>query len=238
MIKKSSNYLIFVDESGDHQLNNYPKEFPMFVLSFVIISKDEYCDHLLSKFSRLKLKYFPDVSTIFHEREIRKAEKRFSFLTNADTRKSFQADLSALMTDIDYKVVAVAINKNEKVNRDMLTDDLYELGVKYGLTKIEDFLKSKNDFNYTTVTFESRAYSIESYRQEDDKLYKYFKETAHENFGIEIHIKSAGGLGLQFADLIARPIGIHVLRPEQPNRAWDIIKWKIYKEGLVVLPQK
>ena len=64
MTKKSSNYLVFVDESGDHYLNNYPKEFPMFVLAFVIISKDEYCDNLLPRFTRLKLKYFPDVSTI------------------------------------------------------------------------------------------------------------------------------------------------------------------------------
>jgi hypothetical protein len=210
----------------------------MFVLAFVIISKDEYCDHLLPRFSRLKLKYFPDVSTIFHEREIRKAEKRFSFLTNADMRKSFQTDLTAMMADIEYKIVAVAINKEEKNNRDILTEDLYELGVKYGLTKIEDFLKSQNDFNYTTVTFESRAYSVDGYRQADEQLYKYFKETAHENFGIEIHIKSAGGLGLQFADLIARPIGIHILRPEQSNRAWDIIKEKMCHDGLVVLPKK
>ena len=31
----------------------------------------------------------------------------------------------------------------EKNDRDILTDDLYKLGVKYGLTKIEDFLKSQ-----------------------------------------------------------------------------------------------
>ena len=111
MAEKNSNYLVFVDESGDHHLNKYPKEFPMFVLAFVIISKDEYCDHLLPQFSRLKLRYFPDVSTIFHEREIRKAEKRFAFLTNAEVRTSFHADLSALMADIDYQVTAVAINK-------------------------------------------------------------------------------------------------------------------------------
>jgi hypothetical protein len=238
MTRKNSNYMVFVDESGDHQLNKYPKDFPMFVLAFVIISKDEYCDHLLPRFSRLKLKYFPDVSTIFHEREIRKAEKRFAFLTNADMRKSFQSDLSALMTEIDYKVAAVAINKEEKINRGMLTEDLYELGVKHGLAKIECFLKSQNDFNYTTVTFESRAFSTDGYRQGDEKLYKYFKETANENFGIEIHIKSAGGLGLQFADLIARPIGIHVLRPNQSNRAWDIIKGKMCQDGLVLLPKK
>jgi len=236
MTGKSSNYLVFVDESGDHHLNKYPKDYPMFVLAFVIISKDEYCDHLLPKFSRLKLNYFPDVSTIFHEREIRKAEKRFTFLTEAKMRKSFQEDLTALMTEIDYKVAAVAIKKEEGKKQSMLTEDLYEIGVKHGLAKLEEFLKRQNDFNYTTITFESHAYSIDGYRQADEQLYKYFKETAHKNFGIEIHIKSAGGLGLQFADMIARPIGIHILRPEQSNRAWDIIKKKICPAGLVVLP--
>jgi len=238
MLVKSSNYLVFVDESGDHYLNKFPKDYPMFVLAFVIISKDEYCDHLLPRFSRLKLKYFPDVSTIFHEREIRKAEKRFSFLTNSELRYSFQADLSAMMAETDYKIVAVVINKKEKTGQNLLTDNLYELGVKYGLARIEDFLKSQNDFNYTTITFESRAHSIDGYRQEDEQLYNYFKKTAHKNFGIEIHVKSAGGLGLQFADMIARPIGIHTLRPEQANRAWEIINGKIYKDGLIVLPKK
>jgi hypothetical protein len=138
MSVKSSNYLVFVDESGDHYLNKYPKDYPMFVLAFVVISKDEYCDNLLPRFSRLKLKYFPDVSTIFHEREIMKAEKRFSFLTNADLRKFFQTDLPAMIAETDYKVVAVAINKEEKTRQNLLTDNLYELGVKYGLAKIED----------------------------------------------------------------------------------------------------
>jgi len=44
MPEKSSNYLVFADESGDHYLDKYPKDYPMFVLAFVIISKDEYCD--------------------------------------------------------------------------------------------------------------------------------------------------------------------------------------------------
>ena len=38
--------------------------------------------------------------------------------------------------------------------------------------------------------------------------------------------KKANSTGLQIADLIARPIGLKVLRPEQPNRAYDIIETK------------
>jgi hypothetical protein len=37
--------------------------------------------------------------------------------------------------------------------------------------------------------------------------------------------------GLQFADLVARPIGLNLLRPEQPNRAFAILKEKFFCEG-------
>lgn len=39
--------------------------------------------------------------------------------------------------------------------------------------------------------------------------------------------KKSNSCGLQLADLTARPIGIHYLRPEQDNAAYEIIKLKI-----------
>ncbi|MDR2770223.1 MAG: DUF3800 domain-containing protein, partial [Rickettsiales bacterium] len=67
---KNSNYLIFVDESGDQNLKVInPNGYPVFVLAFMIIHKDEYCNNLLPKFAKLKLKYFPDVNTVFHEKD-------------------------------------------------------------------------------------------------------------------------------------------------------------------------
>jgi hypothetical protein len=38
-----------------------------------------------------------------------------------------------MIAEIDYQVVAVAINKKEKTGQNLLTDNIYELGVKYGL---------------------------------------------------------------------------------------------------------
>jgi hypothetical protein len=40
------------------------------------------------------------------------------------------------------------------------------------------------------------------------------------------------------ADLIARPVGVHVLRPKQQNKSWYIIKNKFINEGFVVLQKK
>lgn len=37
--------------------------------------------------------------------------------------------------------------------------------------------------------------------------------------------------GLQLADLVARPIGLSVLRPGQDNRAFDVLKNKFFCDG-------
>jgi hypothetical protein len=39
--------------------------------------------------------------------------------------------------------------------------------------------------------------------------------------------KAANVPGLQLADIMARPIGLHVMNPAQANRAWDVIETKL-----------
>ena len=78
----------------------------------------------------------------------------------------------------------------------------------------------------TTVSFEARG------KKEDEDLeLTFLRLTQNENyqgrFDIKILPKISNCLGLQLADLVARPIGRHVMNPEQPNRAFDIIKNKI-----------
>jgi hypothetical protein len=36
---------------------------------------------------------------------------------------------------------------------------------------------------------------------------------------------------LQLADLVARPVGLSVLRPNQENRAFDVLKRKFFCSG-------
>ena len=40
--------------------------------------------------------------------------------------------------------------------------------------------------------------------------------------------KRANLPGLQLADLVARPVGINILRPAQPNRAFAVLESKFY----------
>jgi hypothetical protein len=43
--------------------------------------------------------------------------------------------------------------------------------------------------------------------------------------------KKTNSLGLQLADLVARPIGLHVIRPEQDNKAFEILAKKLYSKN-------
>jgi hypothetical protein len=42
MDNEFSDYIIFVDESGDHGLKNINKDYPIFVLTFCIFNIDNY----------------------------------------------------------------------------------------------------------------------------------------------------------------------------------------------------
>ena len=50
-----------------------------------------------------------------------------------------------------------------------------------------------------------------------------------EGRDIVIADKRTNSEGLQLADLVARPAGLHVLRPDQPNRAWDVLATKLFR---------
>lgn len=47
------------------------------------------------------------------------------------------------------------------------------------------------------------------------------------NFEIVFADKKSNSAGLQLADLVARPIGLSVLRPHQSNRAFDAARPKL-----------
>ena len=50
-------------------------------------------------------------------------------------------------------------------------------------------------------------------------------------FDVVFADKKVDSPGLQLADLVARPIGLQVLRPQQPNRAFDLLARKFYCSG-------
>lgn len=49
-----SDYIVYVDESGDHSLQSINPEYPMFVLAFVIFHKEHYANQICPAIQQLK----------------------------------------------------------------------------------------------------------------------------------------------------------------------------------------
>lgn len=84
----------------------------------------------------------------------------------------------------------------------------------------------------THLLFESRGL------KEDKDLELEFRRVCDNNrtkrilpFEIILADKRSNSAGLQIADLIARPIGRQILKPEQPNRAYEIIEKKFRRNS-------
>ena len=89
------DYIVFADESGDHSLKSIDPEFPVFALTFCIISKADYTARVVPAIQDFKFRYWGHDTAILHEHEIRKSKGEFAFLrASADVRQRFQTELS------------------------------------------------------------------------------------------------------------------------------------------------
>lgn len=223
-----SDYVAFVDESGDHSLTSVDPHFPMFVLALCVFKKDHYASEVLPALARLKFKYFGHDQVVLHEREIRKAEGAFGILRQETTRKSFQDDLTGMVQQAPFCLIASVIAKTELLGTCSQPESPYSLALTFCLERLHLHLRESTT---THVVVECRG------RKEDRDLELEFRRICDGAnklgkrlpFEIVFAHKQTNSPGLQLADLIARPVGVHTLRPQQPNRAYEVLKGKFRK---------
>jgi len=227
-----SDYIVYVDESGDHGLISIDPNYPVFVLAFCLFEKDKYAEQIAPEIIKLKFKHFGHDQIILHEHEIRKAKGVFTVLQNKNVREPFLEDLNILIEKSDFLLMASVINKS-KINQMHLTPaNPYHIAMKFGLERIFLHLKKSGCKTGTTYfVFESRG------KKEDMELELEFRRACDRNatgnklpFVIVMADKKRNSAGLQLADLIARPIGRKIIKPDQKNRAYEIIDKKFKRD--------
>ena len=219
-----------MDESGDHGLESCDPSYPVFVLAFCVMEKRKYLDQIVPRIQEFKFKYFGHDMVVLHEHEIRKARGAFSFLTNSKIRLQFMADLNQIVIDVPFVVIAVAIQKEQLMSRYTKPSNPYHIAIQFGLERVDKYLRSMGQHDKRTfVVFESRG------KKEDNELELEFRRvcdganyrSGQFQFDIILARKTVNSSGLQLADLIARPIGRHIMNPAQENRAFAIIETKL-----------
>ncbi|MDQ4420781.1 DUF3800 domain-containing protein [Sphingobium sp. DEHP117] len=225
----NSNFIVYVDESGDANLSNPDPNFPMFVLAFCIFNKAHYVDFVSPSIQRFKFKYFGHDAVILHEREIRQQTPPFAFLKSVAKREAFMADLDDLVINAPFTVIAAVIDKLALKKRYARPEDPYHLSLKFCMERLQKYLVTNDAKGTSHIIFERRGHEEDNALELEFRRIKDGKNYAAQTFqDLEIvfaHKKINSG-GLQLADLVARPIGLHQLRPRQTNRAYSIIEKK------------
>lgn len=222
-----SDYVVYVDESGDHNLSKTNPDYPVFVLAFCIFNVSVYAAQVVPEIERLKFKYFGHDMVMLHEHDIRKANPPFDILRDANVRAAFMQDLNRIITQVPFVVTATVIRKDAYGGRGT---NPYHVALEFGLERVYMQLQTwRQRGRRTHVIFESRG------RVEDADLELEFRRlmdrTTMEGMAESLEFlcvsKKSNSSGLQLADMVARPIGLQVMRPEQQNRAWEMIRPKL-----------
>ena len=238
--KTFSDYLVFVDESGSPSLGNIDPDFPLLVLAFMIVRKDRYLREIVPAIQGFKFQHFGHDQIILHEREIRRDTGPFAFLKTKALKATFLDELTAIMASAPFHLVSVVIRKDKLQSRYKTPENPYHLALQFGLERISAFLKQQGEwFNGKTDNPQVHLVVEKRGKNEDDDLELEFRRICDggnyksEDFPFEIVFadKQSNSSGLQLADLVARPIGLSVIRPEQPNRAFDSLKGKLVLVG-------
>lgn len=225
-----SEYIVFVDESGDHGLANIDADYPLFVLCFCMFRKRDYLQSVMPELTALKFRTFGHDNIVLHEHDMRKRLGAFSAL-GQDAREGFMAELTEVVGEAPFEVVAVAIDKARLKTRIEPPDNPYSIALKHGLAALVRFLREKGQENGVThVLFECRG------KREDAELELEFRRVcdgdnaARELFPLAIEMvdKKSNSPGLQIADMLARPIGLSILRPTQANRTRAVVENKFW----------
>lgn len=62
-----SNYIVYVDESGDHAMQTIDGQYPLFVLAFCVFHKRYYSERVVSALEKFKFNHFGHDQVVLHE---------------------------------------------------------------------------------------------------------------------------------------------------------------------------
>lgn len=242
-----SDYIVYADESGDHGLTNINPENPVFVLAFCVFHKETYARTVVPSLQRLKFEFWGHDAIILHSYEIRKRRNDFRILLNEGTRIAFLPKLAGVVENAEFTLIAAAIDKQRLCQRYNSPDDPYEISLAFCMERLQMFLRKKGQADCQTHLLVEKRGS-----QEDASLELHFRRVADganrvgrmDNLDIRFMDKKHNSCGLQIADLVAYPIGRHVIKPDQANRAYASIEHKFRRSeagkiqgyGLKVFP--
>jgi hypothetical protein len=245
--------ILFLDESGDHNLAKIDPQYPIFVLGGCIIDLQYHNEHLAPHLSIYKKKLFAREDFIIHTADIARRRGVFRKLTNAEFRDCFYNETNHLMNELEFKIIACAILKDDHLRRyGIAAIDPYMLALRVLVERFVYEIKSSEGEKSGFIIAESRDETLDNQLRlawmdlrTSGTEYVSASELRKYVTDLKIKKKTEDVAGLQVADLVVSPIGRHILG-KQSKEDWKIIQRKFRCSfagkymgyGLVILPRK
>jgi hypothetical protein len=251
----SNDYFLFLDESGHHGLKTLDQQFPVLVITGVLIKKYYYENAFTSQLNRIKKKFFKTTDVIFHSRDIRKWQKEFTSLGDPSLRQDFYDEFNDFLVRANILIISSVIRKDEYIElHGPQASSPYNIALNFILERAIYFAQ-KEAVSTIEIIAESRG------KKEDNDLQSQFQITVNhgtkyvkpEDFKryyskpLSFIRKAENNLGTQIADMLAYPIAQKIAFPERINLAFAILEKKFYRSfekddylgyGLKIYPKK
>lgn len=144
-------------------------------------------------------------------------------------------ELHQIIDASNFILISSVIDKEKlRSEKGSLPTNPYHLALTFCLETLYEFVQEKHQAETLThVVVECRG------PKEDRELELEFRRVCDGAnrlgkrlpFDVVFADKKVNADGLQLADLVARPIGLSVLRPAQENRAFEVLKKKFFCSG-------
>lgn len=231
------NYYLFIDESGDHGIVNYNKDFPILNLTGILTSSEEYT-LIKESMNKCKIDFFGNSEIILHSRDIRRRLPPFD-KSGGGEKILFYENINNFFNN-KFLIISTLIDKEKLIKKySQPTKETYEFAFLLILERVLLSLKNKK--------CDSLKIIIESRGKKEDKELNQFYEKIYSNghkfinrtqlaklkTSIDFHKKKLNINGLQLADLASYPISVHYLYKERENISFEYVKRRlICKDGI------
>ncbi|MCB0746793.1 MAG: DUF3800 domain-containing protein [Ignavibacteriae bacterium] len=227
-------YYVFIDETGEANINNPDPRYNIFVLCGVIFREDHYNDFDLA-LRKLKSKHFGSEDVILHSYTMRNKKGIFKIFQDDEILNNFYVDIGNIFTVHSYRVISCIVDKESYKKKYPNRNYAYEDSLTFLCERAMSCIGKGHKNQTLHFCLEKRGKSKD---RDLKKLYtqilKYgtdYKSTndfkvCHPN--LFFRAKNQNINGLQLADLCAYPIARSIMTPDVPQPTYDLFENKIY----------
>lgn len=242
-----TEWMAFMDETGDHSLKIIDPSYPFFGLLVLICRRKEYLERICREANLLKHRHFGHEGVILRSYDIRKQQREFRVLAVPGRKQAFLADISVFVQEAPFTLFFIGIDKEKHLAQyGKVAENPYHLAMSMVLERLA-YVCDEKGITRLPILAEARgknedtALQLEFYRYlAEGTEYKTAEDFKKCGLSLVFATKKKNVIGLQLADLCAHPLGRHIVSG-YGGQDYQIVEQKLHRRygrcyGLKIFP--